>query len=164
MWTRPKKSQKYWVFFQQYWFRTSEKPSQHSMLGHHRPASETPFKLSFTGGQMMTHFQWYMDPLSLIIWREKTLSEVDPPPCQNFLDPCMFIYSHTLYSPEPLLYTDVISTEISKVMTVVTHNIVLISLLSIEKICYSHFYSLYIHTPGVSGLVQHNLKPRKSSF
>ena len=28
-------------------------PSQHSMLGHHRHASETPFKLRFTGGPMV---------------------------------------------------------------------------------------------------------------
>ena len=35
------KSQK--IGFKQNWSRTSEKPSQHSMLGHHRPVSETPF-------------------------------------------------------------------------------------------------------------------------
>ena len=29
-------------------------PSQHSMLGHHRHASETPFKWRFAGGPMMT--------------------------------------------------------------------------------------------------------------
>ena len=28
-------------------------PSQHSMLGHHRNASETPFKWCFAGGPMM---------------------------------------------------------------------------------------------------------------
>ena len=27
-------------------------PIQHSMLGHHRPASETPFKWRFDGGPM----------------------------------------------------------------------------------------------------------------
>ena len=27
--------------------------SQHLMLGHHRPASETPFKWRFAGGQIM---------------------------------------------------------------------------------------------------------------
>ena len=27
--------------------------SQHSMLGHHRPASETPFKWRFAGGSLM---------------------------------------------------------------------------------------------------------------
>ena len=31
-------------------------PSQHSMLGHHRPASETPFKWRFAGGPMMALF------------------------------------------------------------------------------------------------------------
>ena len=28
-------------------------PSQHSMLGYHRPASETPFKWCFAGGPLM---------------------------------------------------------------------------------------------------------------
>ena len=28
-------------------------PKQHSMLGHHRPASETPFKWHFAGGPLM---------------------------------------------------------------------------------------------------------------
>ena len=36
-----------------------------SMLGHHRPASETPFKWRFTGALMMVHFKWYLDPLFL---------------------------------------------------------------------------------------------------
>ena len=31
-------------------------PSQHSMLGHYRHASETPFQWSFAGGSMMAHF------------------------------------------------------------------------------------------------------------
>ena len=30
-------------------------PSQHSMLGHHRPTSEAPFKWHFAGGPMMAH-------------------------------------------------------------------------------------------------------------
>ena len=34
-------------------------PSQHSMLGHHRPVSETPFKWCFTDGPMMTRFEFY---------------------------------------------------------------------------------------------------------
>ena len=29
-------------------------PIQHSMLGHHRPASETPFKWRFAGGPLMS--------------------------------------------------------------------------------------------------------------
>ena len=31
-------------------------PSQHSMLGHHRPASETPFKWVFAVRPLMAHF------------------------------------------------------------------------------------------------------------
>ena len=30
--------------------------SQHSILGHHRPASETPYKWRFVGGTMMARF------------------------------------------------------------------------------------------------------------
>ena len=33
------------------------------MLGHHRPASETPFKWRFAGGPMMALFKCYLDPL-----------------------------------------------------------------------------------------------------
>ena len=32
------------------------------MLGHHRHASETPWR--FAGGPMMARFQWYFDPPS----------------------------------------------------------------------------------------------------
>ena len=41
-------------------------PSQHSMLGHHRPApiSETPFKWRFAGGRMVARFKCYWDSLS----------------------------------------------------------------------------------------------------
>ena len=35
--------------------KTTKLPSQHSMLGHHRPSSETPFKWRFAGGPMMAH-------------------------------------------------------------------------------------------------------------
>ena len=31
-------------------------PSQHSMVGHYRHASETPLKWCFAGGPMMAHF------------------------------------------------------------------------------------------------------------
>ena len=31
-------------------------PWQHSMLGHHRPTSETPLKWRFAGGSMMARF------------------------------------------------------------------------------------------------------------
>ena len=46
-------------------------PSLHSMLSHHRPESETPFKWLLAGRPMMVRFQQYLDPLS-------TLSELDP--------------------------------------------------------------------------------------
>ena len=36
-------------------------PSQHSMLGHHRPASETPFQWRFASGPLMTRS---LDPSS----------------------------------------------------------------------------------------------------
>ena len=61
---------------------------QHSMLGHHRPASVKPFKWRCAGGPMMAHFWWYL-VLSLIIQKtnkKKTLSELAFL-WQNFLDP-----------------------------------------------------------------------------
>ena len=39
-------------------------PSQHSMFGHHGPASETSFKWRFAGEPMMACLKWYLDPLS----------------------------------------------------------------------------------------------------
>ena len=39
-------------------------PIHHSMLGHHWPASETPFKWRFAGGPLMARLQWYLDPSS----------------------------------------------------------------------------------------------------
>ena len=61
-------------------------PSQHSMLGHHRPApiSETPCKWRFAGGPMIARFNCYWDSLSP---HKKTLSEF----WQNFLDPRMVV-------------------------------------------------------------------------
>ena len=48
----------------QCWSETPEKITNNSMLDHHRPASETPFKWPFNDGPMMAHFKWYLDPLS----------------------------------------------------------------------------------------------------
>ena len=39
-------------------------PSQYSMLGHHQPASETPFKWRFAGRPLMARLLWYLDPSS----------------------------------------------------------------------------------------------------
>ena len=39
-------------------------PNQHSMLGHHRHASETSIKWRFAGGSMMARLKWYLDPPS----------------------------------------------------------------------------------------------------
>ena len=61
-------------------------PSQHSMLGHHRPASETPFKWRFAGRPMMAYKLWYLDPLSPQLKRK--LIKFGPP-LTNFLDPHM---------------------------------------------------------------------------
>ena len=37
---------------------------QHSMSGHYRPASETPFKWRSAGGPMMTRLKWYLNASS----------------------------------------------------------------------------------------------------
>ena len=38
--------------------KTTKLPSQHSMVGQYRHASETPLKWGFAGGPMMSHFLW----------------------------------------------------------------------------------------------------------
>ena len=71
-------------------------PSQHSMLGHHRPASETPFKWPasetpfkwrFAGGTMMARLYCYLDPLSPN--QPKNVKKSWTPSEKNFLDPHM---------------------------------------------------------------------------
>ena len=56
-------------------------PSQHSMLGHHRHASETPFKWRFAGGPIMARLNWYLDPPSpyQLKKKQKNPSKLDPP-------------------------------------------------------------------------------------
>ena len=41
--------------------KITELPIQHSMYGHYRPASETPFKWRFAGGPLMARSLWYLD-------------------------------------------------------------------------------------------------------
>ena len=48
------------------------------MLGHHRHASETPFKRCFARWPVMARLLWYLDPLSLHQLKKKeTLSKLD---------------------------------------------------------------------------------------
>ena len=35
------------------------------MTGHHRSASETPFKWRIAGGPIMTRLKWYLPPLKI---------------------------------------------------------------------------------------------------
>ena len=60
----------------QYWSGSPENISQHSKLGHHRPASETPFKWRFVGGPKMAHLKCYLD--SPCPSFTKKPSELDP--------------------------------------------------------------------------------------
>ena len=41
-------------------WKITKRPIKHSMLGHHRSASETPFKWRFSGGQIKAHFYMYI--------------------------------------------------------------------------------------------------------
>ena len=41
---------------QEYPLKNAKLPSQCSMVGHYRQASETPFQWSLAGGPMMAHF------------------------------------------------------------------------------------------------------------
>ena len=50
-------------------------PSQHSMVGHYRHASKTPFQWRFAGRQTMAHFFWHFDLLSI---PSKKKSVLDP--------------------------------------------------------------------------------------
>ena len=49
------------------------------MLGHHRPASEMPFKWRFAGGQMMAHVKPYLDPISPHHRKKTTCIKFGPP-------------------------------------------------------------------------------------
>ena len=49
--------------------------SQHSMVGHYRHASETPFQWRFAGGPMMAHVKWHFGPLPI--------PSTNPPPKKN---------------------------------------------------------------------------------
>ena len=66
-------------------------PSQHSMLGQHRSASETSFKWRFDGGPMMAPLLvvfGFSIPLSAKKTKTKPLLDLDPL-WQYFLDPHM---------------------------------------------------------------------------
>ena len=52
--------------------------SQHSMLGHHRHASKTPFKWRFARVPMMAHLVWYLDPLSPHQLKKKDVVKFGP--------------------------------------------------------------------------------------
>ena len=43
------------------------------MLGHHRPASDTPFQWRLAGGPMMVRLKWYLDA------QLKNVAGVGPP-------------------------------------------------------------------------------------
>ena len=74
--------------------KNTKLPSQHSLLGHLWPASETPFKLRFAGGPMMpTYSGICLYPLPLK--KKKTLSKLDPL-WQCFLDPRMSLIRYLL--------------------------------------------------------------------
>ena len=72
--------------------KNTKLPSQHSLLGHLWPASETPFKLRFAGGPMMpTYSGICLYPLP----SKRTLSKLDPL-WQTFLDPRMSLIRNLL--------------------------------------------------------------------
>ena len=43
--------------------KITKPPRLHSMLGHHPPTSQMPFKWRFAGRPVMTRLKWYLDPL-----------------------------------------------------------------------------------------------------
>ena len=76
---KKKKSQKYWVFSNTCPdpMKITKLPSQHSVLGHHQNARETPFtiKWHFACGSMMSRLEWYFD----LNKPKKTFVKVGPP-------------------------------------------------------------------------------------
>ena len=94
----PEKSPKYRVFLAilvRIPCNTTNLPSQHSMLGHHRSASKTPLKWRFADGPMMARLYWYLDPLSP--HQLKNIVKVGPPLKKN-LDPRKNNKHHDTYS------------------------------------------------------------------
>ena len=61
------------------------------MLGHHRPASETPFKWRFACGPMMAYFIgiWILSPSLSEKKMKIKRCQSSIPLLQNFLDPHM---------------------------------------------------------------------------
>ena len=55
----------------------SQLPSHHSMLGHHRHASETPFKWRFAGRPMMARLKRNLNPPSPFINSKKKRTPSD---------------------------------------------------------------------------------------
>ena len=66
-------------------------PIQHSMLGHHPPVSETPFKWCFAGGLLMAPHSgiWILPPLIYLKKKKKKKTSKLDPLWQNFLGPRM---------------------------------------------------------------------------
>ena len=70
----PGKLQKYRVSKDIGPLKITKLTSQHSMLGHHRLASRTPFKWPFAGGPLMACLYLYLDPSS----PHQTKKKLDP--------------------------------------------------------------------------------------
>ena len=80
--SRPRKKHNKYRVSSQYWSRTPEKPSQHSMLGHHQPASvQMAFRWRAHDVPLLVVFR----PSLLHYLKKKTLSDLDSL-WQNFLD------------------------------------------------------------------------------
>ena len=72
----PEKSQNYQASIQ-CWAIIGPPAKRHLMLGHYRPASETPFKWRFTGGPMMACLLLYVDPPSPHQLKKRSKSKLD---------------------------------------------------------------------------------------
>ena len=79
-------------------------PSQHSMLGHHGHASETPLKWGLACELMLAPILWFLDPLSSSTKKNNVKAY---PLWQNFLDPRMCYMEISYEVPE--IYMHVIT-------------------------------------------------------
>ena len=74
--------------------KTTKLPSQHLMLGHRRPASETPLQWHFAGGPMMARLKWYLNPLSP--HQQKRSQSWTPYETTFWIRACIYKETHTV--------------------------------------------------------------------
>ena len=81
--------------------KTTKLQIQHSMLGHDRPASETPFKWRFACGPLMARYWWYLDPSSPQQTKKKLSNGWTPSDKTLWIRACFVLYQNCMESLKP---------------------------------------------------------------